>query len=349
MNKISHLIVILVLLILLIPIIILGGVGPGIKIPGIISRFPLIVQDNKTSNKEIKNGDIIKVFIKSKNKIVQMSFEDYIVGVVAAEMPVKFDIEAIKAQAVAARTYAAAKMFFYGGKGCVRYKGADVCSEVHCQAWISKEERFKYWKPSEAIANWNKINGAVLATKGIVISYNNKLASGIKYFSTSDGKTENSIHAFGYAEPYLVSVDSPNEEESPSFKSQVIISKDEFINRIKKINSKINISSKKLASQVKILEWTEGGRVKNMKIGDKVFSGIDVRWAINLKSADFNIKIDKKNVTFNVKGYGHGVGMSQWGANEMGKRGAKYDEILKHYFKGTVMKKIDDIYKNKNI
>ena len=183
----------------------------------------------------------------------------------------------------------------------------------------------------------------------MLISYSNKLASGIKYFSTSDGKTENSINAFGYAEPYLVSVASPFEEESPSFKSQVIMSKEEFINRIKKINLMTSISLSKLASQVKILEWTEGGRVKKIKIGDKLFSGIDIRWAINLKSADFNIKIDKKNITFNVKGFGHGVGMSQWGANEMGKRGTKYDAILNHYFKGTVIKKIDDIYKKKSI
>jgi stage II sporulation protein D len=345
MKKIGYFIMMLVFLIFLIPIIILGGIGPGIKIPIIINKIPFLVQDNKNMESELKGGVIIKVAVKGK--IVEMPFEEYIAGVVAAEMPVKFDEEALKAQAIAARTFAAAKMLSFGGSGCVRNPGADVCSETHCQAWISKEDRFKSWKPEEAVANWNKIVMAVAATKDMIISYNGKLAAGVKYFSTSDGKTESSLYAFGYAEPYLVSVDSPNEEEAPNFKSQVVINKTDFISRIKKIEPAINVSSNKLASQVKVLDYTDGGRVKTIKIGGKVFSGIDIRWAMSLKSADFSIGIDKNNVTFNVRGYGHGVGMSQWGANEMGKRGIKYDSIIKHYFKGTEISKIDNILKNK--
>lgn len=347
MKKIGYFILILVFLTFLLPIIILGGIGPGIKIPVIINKFPFI--DQTTKNNESKPSSYGKIKVAVNNKIVEMQFEDYIVGVVAAEMSVKFDPEALKAQAIAARTYAAAKMFAFGGKGCSRNPGADVCGETHCQAWISKEDRFKYWKPEEAVANWSKIVAAVEATKDMVVGYNGKLATGVKYFSTSDGKTENSLYAFGYAEPYLVSVDSPNEEEAPNFKSQVVISKTDFLGRIKKVNPKLKISSSKLASQIKILNLTDGGRVKTIKIGDKEFSGTDIRWAMNLKSADFNIVVDKNNVTFNVRGYGHGVGMSQWGANEMGKRGEKYDAIIKHYFKGTEIIKLEDIFKNKNV
>jgi stage II sporulation protein D len=344
MKKIGYFILMLVFLMFLIPIIILGGIGPGIKIPIIINKLPFLGQDNKNNENDLKKGISIKVAIKGK--LVTMPLEEYVVGVVAAEMPVNFDTEALKSQAIAARTFAVAKMKIYGGTGCVRNPGADVCSETHCQVWITKEDRFKSWKPEEAIADWNKIVNAVATTEGMVISYKGKLATGVKYFSTSDGKTENSLYAFGYAEPYLVSVDSPNEEEAPSFKSQVVMSKADFIARIKKVYPGIKVPSDKLASQVKVLDYTEGGRVKTIKIGEKTFSGIDIRWAMSLKSADFNIGIDKKNVTFNVKGYGHGVGMSQWGANEMGKRGMTYDSILKHYFKGIEISKIDSIFKN---
>lgn len=347
MKRLGYYILIIIFLVFLIPILILGGVGPGIKIPTIINKIPFLVPNANNTQKELKTDKTIKVFVK--NKIIEMPFEEYIVGVVAAEMPVKFDMEALKAQAITARTYAAAKMFSYGGKGCVRHPGADVCSDTHCQAWISKEDRFKYWKPAEAVANWNKIVKAVVDTKDLIISYNGKLATGVKYFSTSDGKTENSIYAFGYAEPYLVSVDSPYEEEAPSFKSQVVMSKNDFISRMEKINPQLNLTSNKLASQIKVLDFTEGGRVKTIKIGGKTFSGIDIRWAMSLKSADFNIIIDKKNVTFNVKGFGHGVGLSQWGANEMGKRGIKYDAIIKHYFKGTEINKIESVFENKKL
>lgn len=276
MKRLWYYILILVFLIFLIPILILGGIGPGIKIPVIVNKIPFIntpSNNQNTTKSEIK----IKVFVAKKNSIVEMPLEDYIIGVVAAEMPVKFNNEAIKAQAITARTYAVAKMMSYGGKGCVKHPGADVCSEVHCQAWISKEERFKYWKPAEAVTNWNILSKAVNDTKGMIISYKGKLATGVKYFSTSDGKTENSLYAFGYAEPYLISVSSPNEEESPSFKSSVVLSKTEFINRIKKINTKIKISSKTLSSQVKIIDWTEGGRVKNIKIGGITLQGTDIR------------------------------------------------------------------------
>jgi stage II sporulation protein D len=348
MKGLGYYILILVFLIFLIPILILGGIGPGIKIPVIVNKIPFINVPNNNDN--ISESEIkIKVFITEKNSIVEMPLEEYVIGVVAAEMPVNFNYEAIKAQAITARTFAVARMFSYGGKGCVKHPGADVCSEVHCQAWISKEERFKYWKPDEAANNWNKISKAVNDTKGMVISYNKKLASGVKYFSTSDGKTENSLDVFGYSEPYLISVPSPNEEEAPSFKSQIIISKTEFVNKIGKINSKINITSKNLASKVKILDWTDGGRVKNIAIGNITLKGTDMRWAMGLKSTDFSVKIDKTNVTFNVKGYGHGVGMSQWGANEMGKRGSTYNAILKHYFMGTELNKIDDIFKSKKL
>lgn len=353
MKKILYLFLFILFLILGIPLIISGGIGQDTKLPYYISKIQQFVPEPlKKPNLEDKlkeDGQTlkIKVFIEGQNKIVELDFEDYIRGVVAAEMPAAFDLEALKAQAVAARTFAYANMIANGGSGCAKHSGADVCSTVHCQAYITKEERFRNWPTALAAEYWNKITQAVYETKGMVITYNGEVAKHIKYHSTSGGKTENSIYVFGYQEPYLVSVESPYEEGTPSYNSKVVMKKEEFIRRVKELDPSVNITSKNLAKQIKILDWTEGDRVKTIKIGNRTFTGIDIRWAMGLKSAAFTINIDSKNVTFNVKGYGHGVGMSQWGANEMAKRGKKYDEILKHYYKGVEIKKIDELMNKK--
>lgn len=354
MKKILYLFLFTLFLILGIPLIISGGIRQDTKLPYYISKIqqfvpePLKNQNLEDKLKDDKEQSIkIKVFIEGQNKVVELGFEDYIRGVVAAEMPAAFELEALKAQAIAARTFAYANMIINGGSGCAKHSGADVCSSVHCQAYITKEERFRNWPASLATEYWNKITQAVYETKGMVITYNGEVAKHIKYHSTSGGKTENSIYVFGYQEPYLVSVESPYEEETPSYNSKVVMKKEEFIKRVKELDPSVNITSKNLAKQIKILEWTEGDRVKTIKIGNKTFTGIDIRWAMGLKSAAFTIHIDSKNVTFNVKGYGHGVGMSQWGANEMAKRGKKYDEILKHYYKGVEIKKIDELMNKK--
>lgn len=350
MRKIGYYVILIIFLILIIPVIILGGVDSGIKIPGIINRFSSYIESlpKQTKYTEENGGPKIKVYVEDQKKIVEMYMEEYLKGVVAAEMPVSFNEEALKAQAVAARTFAYSHMIQNNGTGCTKHPGSDVCSGVHCQAWMSKEERFKNWNPDDAKANWDKIAKAVDDTKDIVLTYKGELAKSILFHSTSGGKTENCVNVFGYDVPYLVSVASPNEEEAPSFQTKVVMKREEFIKRIKQLNSKTNVTDSKLSSSVKILEYTEGGRVKTLKVGDKTFSGVDIRWAMGLNSANFSISIDSKNVTFNVKGYGHGVGMSQWGANEMGKRGKKYDEILKHYYTGIEIININDILKNKN-
>ncbi|WP_057976839.1 stage II sporulation protein D [Caloramator mitchellensis] len=346
MKHVGYYIILIVFILIFIPLLIIGGIGEGIKIPGVFNKFTIPIE--RVEREEPDKKDItIKMFDVKKGKIVDIELEEYVAGVIAAEMPVSFNIEALKAQAIAARTFVLANKIELGGGGCNKHQGADVCSDVHCQAWISKEDRLKLWDARLAVDNWNKIVEAVNSTKGIVITYNNQIARHIKYHSTSGGKTENSLYVFGYQEPYLVSVESPYEDEAPNYTTKVVMSKKEFINRIKTLNSAVKISEKGLATQVKILDWTEGGRVNRIKVGDKEFTGIDIRWAMGLKSAAFSIKIDTKNVTFTVKGYGHGVGMSQWGANEMGKRGKKYDEIIKHYYRGVELNSIEEVMKNK--
>lgn len=342
MKKIILYMVLVIFLIVGIPLFILGGIGSGIRIPGIIDRLVDIIPDSPKDTK-VEKDIKVKVYNVEEKKIIEMNFEDYIKGVVAAEVPALFEEEALKAQTIAARTFAAANLKNFGGSGCKNHPGADVCSSVHCQAWISKEERFKNWGLENAVGYWDRISNAALATKGMVLTYNGELARYIKYHSTSGGKTEDSINVFNNKIPYLVSVDSPGEEASPKYETTVMIRREEFIKKMKELSPKIKLTSNNLGAQIKIVNRTEGNRVKNIKIGDKTFSGIDIRWAFLLNSAEFTVKVDSKYVTFSVKGNGHGVGLSQFGANAMAKSGKRYDEILKHYYQGIGIGKLEDL------
>lgn len=346
MKKVILYIILVIFLMLGIPLVILGGIGAGIKIPGIINQLVDVIPEDP---KDTEAGDVIKikVYDVSQKKIIEMNFEDYIKGVVAAEVPALFEEEALKAQAIAARTFAAANFKAFGGVGCKNYPGADVCSTVHCQAWISKEERFKNWDAENAVIYWSRISNAVEATKGMVLAYNGELAKYIKYHSTSGGKTEDSVNVFNNKIPYLVSVESPGEEVSPKYETTVLIRREEFIKKMRSLSPNVKLTSNNLGAQIKIIDKTDGNRVKNIKIGDKTFTGIDIRWAFLLNSADFTVKVDSKYVVFNVKGNGHGVGLSQFGANAMAKEGKKYDEILKHYYQGIEIGKFENLSKEK--
>ncbi|KMT22774.1 stage II sporulation protein D [Clostridium cylindrosporum] len=296
---------------------------------------------SKVENKDVKDiKDIakskdvmVRVYYVPQKKIISLPIEEYIKGVVSSEMPVSFHEEALKAQAIAARSFVVPRLAVAGGKGYSKVKGADVSSEVDCQAFLPKEERMKKWG-AEAEAKWRKVSKAVDDTRGQVLTYDGKIATSIKYFSTSGGRTEDAVEVFGNAQPYLKSVESKGEEEAPSFKSQVTVKREEFVAKIKSKYKDAKIDAKNLDKQIKILERTGGNRVKSISVGGKVLTGVEMRSLFGLKSADFTLGFDRAIVAFYVQGYGHGVGMSQWGANEMGKSGKKYNEILTHYYKG---------------
>lgn len=283
----------------------------------------------------------INVYYVPEKRTISLPMEEYIKLVVASEMPASFNEEALKAQSIAARSFLVPKLKAANGKGCPKANGADVCSDVHCQAFFPKEERMKSWG-AEGEVKWKKVSDAVDATKGQVLIYDNKIATSIKYFSTSGGKTEDSAEVFGSAQPYLKSVESKGEEVAPNFKSTVSIKRSDFVAKIKAKYKDAKIDDKNLEKQIKITEKTQGDRVKAINIGGKVLTGVEMRSIFGLKSAGFTLSFDKENVIFNVSGYGHGVGMSQWGANEMGKAGKNYKEILTHYYTNI---KIDDYKK----
>lgn len=302
---------------------------------------PNITVAEKKINKEVnyetidKDSPTINVYNVKENKVEKINIEEYLYGVLSSEMPSTFDEEALKAQAIAARTYVIYKMENSITTG---HENATVCTNsAHCQAYTSYED-LKKVKSEDWIENdYTKVKKAVDDTKGQIVVYEDQVILPL-YFSTSSGKTENSKDVFSTQYPYLVSVDSPYEESSPKYSTTYSIKKSKFIQYIKSVYPQINISSDKIDKEVNIVNRTEGGCVKIIEVGNIKISGTDMRKIFNLNSANFTINYNDDEINFMVKGYGHGVGMSQWGAEGMAKKGYKYYEILLHYFKGTQIK-----------
>lgn len=292
-------------------------------------------------NNENKDGPIIEVYITSQKKVKDMCLEEYVRGVVSAEMPAEFNIEALKAQAVAARTFAMAHMEDLKGEKSGDPENADVCDTSHCQAYIGKDERLASWPKANAGQLWNKVTDAVTQTRGQYLSYDGELVMEPYYFSTSSGRTENSEDVFNQDIPYLKSVLSPGEESSNKFKTTIKVRTNDFIYRINSAYPKSKLSLSNLKNQIYILSRSEGGSVKNIKTGKITMTGTNFRNIFNLDSSNFIISINNSNVLITCKGYGHDVGMSQWGANAMAKSGSKYMDILKHYYQGINIDKLE--------
>lgn len=287
----------------------------------------------KTEN--IKNERIISVYFHTLDKVEKINIEDYLVGVLPAEMPPSFNLEALKAQAVAARTF----IINREGASDEGHKGATVCTDPsHCKAYMSEDEAEKKWGIEWDKTYKNKIKRAISETRGQILTYENEPISAV-FHSTSSGKTENSEDVWQSALPYLRSVESEGEDKSPRFKSYEEVSIEEFKEKIKSLNNDVNFSNNKKEWIGKIT-YNESGSVKTITISDKEFKGTDIRTLFGLRSANFKISIDDI-VRFDVTGNGHGVGMSQYGANHAAENGYTYDEILKKYYSGV---ELSDMY-----
>lgn len=264
------------------------------------------------------NINKIKVKDTTKNTIEKLNLEDYIIGVVAAEMPASFNEEALKAQAVASRTYAVYKM----ENNTREY---DVVTDVSNQSYITVDEMKNKWK-DDFDKYYNKVKNAVLNTKGEVMFYDNNVVEAY-YFAMSNGYTENASLVFSEDRDYLQSVESIYDNENlKNFEVTKVYKKEEVCN-------KLNISCE--GFEINNIERSNTGRVNKIVINNKGFKGTEVRKLLGLRSTDFTINIDNDNVSITTKGYGHGVGMSQYGANGMAKNGYSFDEILKYFYKNV--------------
>ncbi len=299
--------------------------------------------NNNQQSPEKKDGFKINVFMHQEEEVVEMDFEEYVKGVVAAEMPANFEVEALKAQAVAARTYALARVDKINKDKDEKHNGADVCTNpAHCQAWISKKNAMKKWSLFSSKKNWNKISNAVDSTNGQIITYNGEIANPV-FHSNSGGKTENSEDVWeGVVVPYLKSVDSAGEDNCKEYTSTVSLKTDEFVEKLTDEYPYIELDEDNLSEDIEVLDYTKGGRVKDVKIGNVHLKGTDFRSIFSLRSANFSVKEQNGVVRITTIGNGHGVGMSQWGANYMAKSGKDYREIIKHYYSGVELSSINE-------
>lgn len=244
----------------------------------------------------------------------ELNLERYLRGVVAAEMPASFPLEALKAQAVAARTYALKKK--------VNKQRLTTASKFD-QAWLSQKELAKRWQ-NDFFANWAKVAAAVEETQGLVLTYDNQLITAA-YHSTSGGQTAPAVEVWGTNVPYLKSVNSYCETDSPYYKEEQFFSWSQL--------GEILDTSK--GAEVEIIERSLSQRVLKIEINGEVFGGRELRKKLALNSTKFNCIRSEKGVKFIVDGFGHGVGMSQYGAQGLAHDGYNYREILKHYYPGV--------------
>lgn len=260
-----------------------------------------------------------------------MELQDYLCGVVAAEMPASFHDEALRAQAVAARSYALYCASFS------KHGEAQICTDPGCcQAWQSEEQRRSKWG-EQFDANEEKISSAVAATRGEYLAFGGQPAFAA-FHSSSAGATENSADVWN-AVPYLVSVPSPETaEDVPNYISRVTCSPIDFRDTVLSAHPEADFSGAQ-ETWIGELRRDASGRVSTVELGGAALGGKELRQLFSLRSTAFSLTYDGTVFVFTVTGFGHGVGMSQYGADKMARQGANYREILTHYYPGAVLVK----------
>lgn len=297
----------------------------SIFVPFLLVSFLKV--SNDIINKKLKYMSNITIRIKrnSTGNIDVVPLEEYITGVVCGEVPISFEYEALKAQAVAARSYVLKQLEYN------RNNDYDVVDTVMNQVYLDSDQLKNRW--GEAYdSNILKARSAVMDTYGEYLDSNGSVVEAL-FFSTSSGYTENSGEVFATQQPYLVSVESMwDAEVSPVFSEYFYFSLSDFYNRLG-LSYSDNLD-------INVIDTTSTGRIKSLKINGVFFTGDDVQYLLGLRSTFFIINRDNNNITINTRGFGHGVGLSQYGAQGMALHGFKYDDILKYYYKGVEIKKI---------
>lgn len=283
-------------------------------------------------------GDLpVRVWFPGEGKVHQLALEDYLVGVVAAEMPANFELEALKAQFLVARTYTVRRMHIFGGSGCPAMVTADDCASPETgQAYIGLSDlKTKVGAPT-AERTWKRLEAARDATRGMIITYHGAAIDAV-YHSSSGGATESALDYWGADVPYLQSVPDPYGKDQVGWQQEKTFSRAELALDL----SGLAIPASTTSSFIAITRMTPTGRVSQVRVGDTVLTGRQFREKLGLRSTQFQLQWKDGQLVVTTEGYGHGVGMSQWGANGMAKHQATYDEIVTHYFKGV---KIEPIF-----
>lgn len=274
------------------------------------------INNNEIVDDENTNQTIVTIY-RSNGEILNIELEEYIIGVVAGEMPASFNMEALKVQAIIARTYALKSM----------ENNKLLTDTTSTQVYIDKQQMYQKWG-SDFNKYFFKIKEAVNSTEGMIITYDNELIDAV-YFANSNGYTEDAKEVWGYNIPYLKSVESPYDINTTRYKKVVTKSYDEVSN-ILGFNVDENV-------EIYNILKNNSNRVTSITINDKTYTGIEFRNLFSLNSADFEIEITNVGLTITTYGYGHGVGVSQYGANGMANQGYNFEDIINYYYKNVTL------------
>lgn len=285
----------------------------------VLILIPIFFVQKTPEPQVIYKEPYIKLYLNQEDKIIKLLLEDYIIGTVAAEMPASFEIEALKAQAVCARTYAFRKLL----EDKKYPDGANLSDDINtCQAYISEEEFYQRHPGYKDL--YEKVKEAAEQTRGEIMIYHDEPIDAL-YHSTCGGQTESAINVWGTDVPYLRSVKCRYCKESHHYESVQVFSTRDFAKSLG-----INDNGR---PQVQISENTPSGRVKKIHVNNKELSGEKLRHVLGLPSTWCIFKVNESRVEIKSRGYGHGLGLCQYGANGMARTGKNYHQILKHYYK----------------
>ncbi|WP_202079579.1 stage II sporulation protein D [Caldalkalibacillus salinus] len=273
---------------------------------------------------------MVSVYRTETGDIEKVPLEAYIRGVVASEMPTDFELEALKAQALAARTYIIRRLVEKDFSDVP--EGSVVTDTIKHQVFQNEEELRARWG-IEYERKISRINEAVNATMGLVLTFQGHPINAT-FFSTSNGYTENSEDYWGAEIPYLRSVESPWDTESPHYKNETTMSIEALQD---KLNTTISVPASSDQPVMEVVSRTAGNRVSEVAIGDQTFTGKEIRELLELDSSHFDISIVNQSAVIQTTGYGHGVGMSQWGANGMAAEGHTAEEIVQYYYENIAI------------
>lgn len=276
----------------------------------------------------------LTVYLHKDNSACVMPLETYVLYATAAEMPANYAPEALKCQAVAARTRAATQCRLFSGSGCKRHPDCDICTDsTCCQAYLNDDALRERWGSSYPLL-LDRITQAVQHTSGLILCYDG-MPIDMVYHASSGGKTEDSAAVFSVQQPYLVSVDSPGEEGYNGYATDTAFSYDEATALLLAAFPNCGITADTLPSALRLQSSTASGRVATLLVGNQVVRGTDFRQALGLRSTYITWETNGDSLIFHTIGYGHGVGLSQAGAQAMAAAGTSFRDILAHYYPGT--------------
>lgn len=320
----------LLLVLFLLPVLLVDG--PAVKEDEPLTFVPPVFPSPARTEQSAPPGEDEQTVLRVRmmdGTVQDMNMADYLWSVVAAEMPASFEQEALRAQAITARTYATWKM----AHGDTDHPEADVCTDITCcQAYITPEQAEANWGLTAAVYR-RKIDRAVTGTDGQLITYNGEPIEAV-FFSSSAGRTEDAAAVWSSQVPYLVGVDSPEGESVPNYQTEETFRASEVKELILGQYPGADLSGG-ANSWFRNKTLTASGRVDTMDVGGITMRGTELRALFGLRSTCFTVDVQEDTVTFRVTGYGHGVGMSQYGANALAMEGKTCEEILKWYYTGV--------------